>query len=95
MKQKENLYRNVFASLKNEGYFILTDYFADNNFCEEENFLELKKLKEQLGINNDEFYHYDTPLTLDHERECLLKAGFSKVEVLKSWSATSVIKADR
>ena len=47
------------------------------------------------GIQDDELYHYDTPLTVDHEREALLSAGFSSVAVLKSWGPTSTLKAIR
>lgn len=47
----------------------------------------------EQGIADDEFYHYDTPLTVKHETEALLEAGFSSVEVLKNWGATYTIKA--
>lgn len=40
-----------------------------------------------------EFYHYDTPLTVQHEAECLINAGFSNIEILRSWGATHTIKA--
>ena len=50
-------------------------------------------LKEEQGITDGAFYHYDTPLTVEHEMEALLEAGFSSVEVLNHWSATYTIKA--
>lgn len=50
-------------------------------------------LKAEQNITDDEFYHYDTPLTVTHETEALLKAGFSSVEVLNNWGATYTIKA--
>ena len=34
------------------------------------------------GIADGDFYHYDTPLTVQHEIEALSSAGFSFVEVL-------------
>lgn len=43
----------------------------------------------------DAFYHYDTPLTVAHETQALLAAGFSSVEVLKHWGATYTLKANR
>ena len=49
--------------------------------------------KAEQGIDDDEFYHYDTPLTVKHETEALMKAGFSSVLVLKNWGATYIIKA--
>ena len=60
-------------------------------------FQEKKKLslslKSEQGISDNEFYHYDTPLTVEHETEALKEAGFSSVEVLKNWGATYTIKA--
>ena len=75
------------------GFLILTDYFAASD--EEERFrrAELLRLKQEQGIRDDELYHYDTPLTVDHEREALLSVGFSSVTVLKSWGPTSTLKA--
>ena len=51
--------------------------------------------KEEQNITDDTFYHYDTPLTVEHEKEALMKAGFSSVTVLKSWGPTSALKASR
>ena len=42
-----------------------------------------------------EFYHYDIPLTVQHEREALLEAGFANVEILNSWGATYTLKVCR
>lgn len=43
----------------------------------------------------DEFYHYDTPLTVEHEIAILKKAGFSDIRVLKNWEATYTLLAKR
>ena len=50
-------------------------------------------LKKEQGINDEEFYHYDTPLTVSHECEAIIEAGFSKVEILKKWGQTFTIRA--
>lgn len=91
--EKIPLYAKLHASLKKDGYFILTDYFAASD--EEENFFrnELLRLKNEQGILDDEFYHYDTPLTVAHEVEALQEAGFSHVEILSHWGATYTLKA--
>ena len=92
-EEKTKLYTKLFAALKPGGYFILTDYFA----CDDENERfwrqELARLKQENGIRDEQFYHYDTPLTVAHETEALLKAGFQKVEVLRNWEATYTLKA--
>ena len=92
-EEKISLYTKLHTALKDDGYFILTDYFSLSD--EEENMHRnnLISLKAKQGITDDEFYHYDTPLTVKHETEALLEAGFSSVEVLNNWGATYTLKA--
>ena len=94
-EEKTPLYRKLRKALRPGGYFILTDYFAMSG--EEERFHreELLRLRKEQNITDEAFYHYDTPLTVEHEKEALINAGFSSVTVLKSWGATSVLKAIR
>lgn len=92
-EEKIGLYSKLYSALKDEGYFILTDYFALSDEEEIMHRQRLNSLKEEQGITDDEFYHYDTPITVDHEKEALLKAGFSDAEVLGHWGATFTIKA--
>ena len=92
-EQKIPLYEKLHKSLKDGGYFILTDYFAlsdEEELMHRENLLSL--MKEEC-IYDDDLYHYDTPLTVSHETEALLKAGFKSVKVLNNWGATYTIKA--
>lgn len=91
--EKLPLYTRLCRALKPGGAFILTDYFSLSD--EEEKFhrSELLRLKGEQSLEDGEFYHYDTPLTVAHEKEALEQAGFSHVEVLKSWGATYTIKA--
>lgn len=92
-EEKLPLYRKLRAALKPGGWFILTDYFALSDEEERLRRRELRRLKAEQGLPEDEFYHYDTPLTLAHETEALLEAGFSSVEVLGRWGATAALKA--
>ena len=94
-EEKVPLYAKLHRALKDGGYFVLTDYFSlsdEEEQMHQQNFLSLK---EEQKIADNEFYHYDTPLTVKHETEALLEAGFSSVEVLKNWGATYTIKAVR
>ena len=93
--EKTELYKKLFDALKNDGYFILTDYFALTNDEEVMHRKNLIRIKENEGITDNELYHYDTPLTVQHECEALSDAGFSCIEVLKSWGATFCIKAKK
>ena len=93
MEQKLPLYQKVCNALTEKGYFILTDYFSLSEEEEREHFQTLAQLKEENRISGHEFYHYDTPLTVAHETGVLIAAGFSKVEIQRSWGATYTLKA--
>ena len=92
-EEKITLYSRLRTALKSNGYFILTDYFAPSDDEEIMHRQNLNSLKAEQGIADNEFYHYDTPLTVEHEKEALLEAGFSSAEVLNRWGATYTIKA--
>ena len=92
-EEKIPLYAKLHTALKRNGYFILTDYFSLSDGEENLHRQNLIALKAEQGICGNEFYHYDTPLTVKHETEALLEAGFSDVEVLNHWGATYTLKA--
>ena len=92
-EEKVPLYEKLYHSLKNAGYFVLTDYFSLSDEEESMHRKTLVAMKAEQGITDDEFYHYDTPLTVEHETEALIEAGFSSVEVLNNWGATYTLKA--
>lgn len=94
-EEKIPLYAKLCKALKDGGYFILTDYFALSDKDEKTFRNELLRLKKEQGIDDNGFYHYDTPLTVKHETEALLEAGFSSVEVLTNWGATFTLKANK
>lgn len=94
-EEKIPLYKKLYSALKDGGYFILTDYFAPDDEYETFYQNELLRLKNEQGISDGEFYHYDTPLTVANESEALKKAGFKSVEVLKSWENTYTLKAQK
>ncbi|MBR5123603.1 MAG: class I SAM-dependent methyltransferase [Clostridia bacterium] len=94
-EQKTGLYRRLHDALTPDGYFILTDYFAPTETEELFYASELARLKAEQGITDEEFYHYDTPLTVEHEIEALLDGGFAKVEILGQWGATVTLRAVR
>ena len=92
-EEKTGLYKKLHRSLKEGGCFILTDYFAE--LPEQERFFrgELLRLKAEQGLTDQDFYHYDTPLTLAHETEALAEGGFRKIEHLKRWGNTWTVRA--
>lgn len=94
-EEKIPLYAKLCRALKKNGYFILTDYFSPSDEAEREYRNEYLARKAQQGILDDALYYYDTPLTVEHEREALLKAGFTTVEVLRRWGQTYCLRAGR
>lgn len=94
-EQKTFLYRKLCRALKANGFFILTDYFAESDELEREYFRSFEQMKREQNISDDGFYHFDTPLTVEHEMELLREAGFFRVRILKNWGATYTIRAER
>jgi len=94
-EEKIPLYRKLWEALRPGGYFILTDYFALSDEEEAMHRQEFLRVKASEGIEDDEFYHYDTPLTVDHEVEALFEAGFFKVKVMGQWGKTFTLRVEK
>lgn len=92
-EEKIPLYAKVRAALKEGGYFLLTDYFSLSEEEERRHRQTLLALKKAQGLGDDQFYHYDTPLTVGHEVEAFQAAGFSRVEIVNQWGPTYAIRA--
>ena len=88
-EKKALLYRKLHDALKEDGRFVLTDYFAESEELEAEYFRNLAQLKKEQGISDDAFYHYDTPLLAEHEMDILRHAGFSDVRMMKKWGIST------
>lgn len=93
MEEKIPLYAKVRAALKEGGYFLVTDYFSLSEEEERRHRQTLLALKKAQGLGDDQFYHYDTPLTVGHEVEAFQAAGFSSVEIVNQWGPTYAIRA--
>ncbi len=88
-EKKALLYGKLHTALKEDGVFVLTDYFAESEELEKEYFRNLAQLKKEQRLSDDEFYHYDTPLLVEHEMDILRHAGFSDVRMMKKWSVST------
>ena len=58
-------------------------------------FAENRRIRKELGIPLDEFYHYDTPCSVENQIKMLLKAGFSQAEMVCRRGNTTMIVACR
>ena len=86
---KASLYGKLHSALRENGVFVLTDYFAESEELETEYFQNLADLKKEQGISDQAFYHYDTPLLVEHEMDILRRVGFRDVRILKQWGEST------
>lgn len=58
-------------------------------------FSENKRIRKEQNIPDGEFYHYDTPCTIDNQIKLLSKAGFKAVEMNWRMENTTIIIANK
>jgi len=93
--EKTGLYRKLYESLKPGGIFLLGDYIA---CCQEEEELLMEiwaRKRKRDNIPEDQFIHFDIPLTLAHEVQCLKDAGFTDISVPDSIAGATFIIAKK
>ena len=79
-EEKIKLYEKIFDALVINGYYIECDYMVNTQEEENYHFSENKKLRIEQGIKEGEFYHYDTPCTIENQIMMIKKAGFKIVK---------------
>ena len=79
--EKLPLFRKIYESLKDGGVFMNGDYFACCDY--EETLLRetCDRRRAKQNIPPEQFVHFDTPLTEEHEMQILREAGFTEVYV--------------
>ena len=90
--KKRKLFEKIFRALKPRGIYLEVDYLAA---CQEEEDILMEfcwKKRRQQGINEEQFVHFDTPLTAEHEMKLLRDAGFSQVEWLCAIEGASFLR---
>lgn len=92
---KIELYNKIFNSLTCDGRYIECDYMVETQEEEDFYFAEYARLSDEMGICKEEFYHYDTPCTVDNQKEMLRCAGFKDVEKVFRMGNTTIITAKR
>ena len=92
-EKKQELYTRIFNVLTDEGVYIECDYMVLTRQEENHWFSENKRLRKLQGIGEDEFFHYDTPCTIENQIELLKNAGFSSVEKVMRIENTTMLIA--
>jgi tRNA (cmo5U34)-methyltransferase len=94
-EDKLKLYSKIFAGLKAGGQYIEGDYMVIKQEEEDFYYSENRRIRLEQGIPEGEFYHYDTPCTINNQIELLSKAGFSTVNMKWRQEGTTIIVAQK
>lgn len=92
-KKKISLYEKVCKSLKENGVYIECDYMVESQADEDFYFAENNRIRKAMNVPENEFYHYDTPCTIQNQLNMFEKAGFSKAEKVYRIENTTIIIA--
>lgn len=94
-EKKTELYKKIHNALKDGGVYIECDYMVETQDEEERWFKENDRIRKEQGIADGEFYHYDTPCTIDNQIKMLKKAGFASVEKVFRMENTTMLVAEK
>ena len=94
-EDKMKLYSRINKALKVGGQYIECDYMIADQTEEDFHFVENKRIRREQGIGENEFYHYDTPCTIENQIKLLLHAGFDDVRKVWRKENTTIIIADK
>lgn len=92
-EKKAKLYKKIFDCLTDEGIYIECDYMVETQAEENHWFSENTRIRQEQGIAEDEYYHYDTPCTAENQRLLLKGAGFASVEQAMRIENTTMLVA--
>lgn len=94
-EEKRGLYEKIWRALKMGGCYIECDYMAKTQEQEDYFFAEKERILEERNLPRGEYYHYDTPCTIDNQKRLLKQAGFSEVEEVWTMDNTTILYAKR
>ena len=91
--EKIRLYSGILRSLKPGGKYIECDYMVIDQGEEDFYFSEYERIKKEQNLRDGEFYHYDTPCTIENQIKLFKHSGFSTVRNLWRMGNTTIIEA--
>ena len=92
-EMKISLYKKIYDSLKDGGVYIECDYMVETQEEEDFFFAENAGLRKKMNIPDEEYYHYDTPCTIENQIKFFYAAGFAKAEKIFRIEGTTIIIA--
>lgn len=91
--KKTELYKKIYSALADKGVYIECDYMVLTQQEEDLWFAENDRIRKEQGIGEDEFYHYDTPCTIDNQIALFKGAGFKDVKMTFRQENTTMLIA--
>ncbi len=92
---KIGLYKKICQALKPDGIYIECDYMVETQKEEDFYFSENARIRKELNIIETDFYHYDTPCTIENQIGMLNSAGFQYVEKVFRIENTTILVAHK
>lgn len=92
---KIGLYKKIYQALKPAGIYIECDYMVETQKEENFYFSENARIRKELNIKETDFYHYDTPCTIENQIGMLNSAGFQHVEKVFRLGGTTILIAHK
>lgn len=92
---KIGLYKKIYQALTPDGIYIEGDYIVESQEDEDFHFSENLRIRKELNLNETEFYHYDTPCTIENQIKMLNSAGFRNVEKVYRSDNTTILVAHK
>lgn len=93
--RKTKLYSRVYEALKPGGKYIECDYMVIAQKDEDFLFRESERIRREQSLSEDEFYHFDTPCTVDNQLKMLRTAGFNKAKMVWRLENTTIVIAEK
>ena len=93
--KKIELYSKLCNALKTDSCYIECDYMITEQAEEDFYYAELARMRKEQGLKDDEFYHYDTPCTIENQIMLLKKSGFKAVEQVLRIENTTILVAKK
>lgn len=94
-EMKIGLYEKIHASLKSGGVYIECDYMVNTQAEEDKWYAENARIRKEMNIPENEFYHFDTPCTAPNQIKMFKAAGFASVEKVYRVENTTIIIAKK
>lgn len=94
-EEKVGLYRKIHRALKPKGIYIEDDYIALDQSIEDGLYAENARIRREMDIPEGEFYHFDTPCTVDNQIAMLIQAGFTSAAVVYQTGNAALIVAKK